>query len=141
MSIQPSKEDPVRRDLQVLEVDLNLYFLVYWKVLEIGKGPALVLGSRGYEIAKFDCFGKDKGHYHLRPKYGVRIPFTAQNPQQQILETQSLLLDRGQDFIRMVRDPEINKIVIDPTKLQPRLEQVATIMLEFLNSKAELAEL
>jgi hypothetical protein len=38
---------------------------VYWKILPIGKGPAVSLYAFGFQILRFDCFGATDGHFHL----------------------------------------------------------------------------
>jgi len=32
----------------------------------MGKGPAIILNIHGHEVAKFDCYGQDVGHYHIQ---------------------------------------------------------------------------
>ena len=60
----------LRKDLLNIKVIEDVYFQVYWKVLEHGKGPAVILYVNRKEVLKFDCFGKDKGHFHIA---GVQI--------------------------------------------------------------------
>ncbi|HKW91653.1 MAG TPA: hypothetical protein VJX92_07120 [Methylomirabilota bacterium] len=41
------------------------YFEVFWKVLDIGRGPAVSRFIRDTEVMKFDCFGEGRGHVHI----------------------------------------------------------------------------
>src|SRR6266487_87464 len=55
----------VRRDVKWIHVQPDVDLEVYWKVLPIGKGPAISLYAFGFQILKFDCFGATDGHFHL----------------------------------------------------------------------------
>jgi hypothetical protein len=55
----------IRHDVEWIRVQPDVDFEVYWKVLPIGKGPALSLYAFGFQILKFDCFGATDGHFHL----------------------------------------------------------------------------
>ena len=65
-SAHTDTKDGIRKDLRNYRVQDNVYIAVFWKVLGIGKGPALSLYVKDREVLKFDCFGKDKGHYHAQ---------------------------------------------------------------------------
>ena len=62
--------DQVRKDVEIIPIQPNLELVVYWKVLQVGRGPALILQAYGKEVLKFDCFGRDDGHFHVAPNYG-----------------------------------------------------------------------
>jgi len=53
------------RDPTFIEVTPDITFETYWKDVEAGKGPALIVWCRFRKIMKFDCFGKGRGHYHI----------------------------------------------------------------------------
>ena len=55
----------IRRDVEWICVQPDVDLEVYWKVLPIGKGPAISLYAFGFQILKFDCFGATDGHFHL----------------------------------------------------------------------------
>jgi len=55
----------IRRDVEWIGVQPDVDLEVYWKILPIGKGPAISLYAFGFEILKFDCFGARGGHFHL----------------------------------------------------------------------------
>ena len=55
----------LRKDLYKIDIEDNVYFLVFHKSLSFGFGPSLSLYINNKEILKFDCFGDKKGHYHI----------------------------------------------------------------------------
>lgn len=56
---------PDRKGTNILQVQEDLEFHVYWKALPHGAGPACSVYWRDFEIMKFDCFGGIKGHFHV----------------------------------------------------------------------------
>lgn len=54
-----------RRDVVRYQIVQNAELVVYWKVLEIGRGPAAALYVFEQEVLRFDCFGEN-GHFHAR---------------------------------------------------------------------------
>ncbi|MGJ8661296.1 MAG: hypothetical protein ACSHXL_04605 [Bacteroidota bacterium] len=55
-----------RNDLMRFEIDEGLVVDIFWKVLPIGKGPALSLYVMGHEAITYDCFGPGEGHFHAK---------------------------------------------------------------------------
>ena len=53
----------LRKGVYKLDVQENLYLLVFHKVLDIGCGTAVSLYINNHEFLKFDCFGDKKGHF------------------------------------------------------------------------------
>lgn len=53
------------RDPVFVKVTPDIVFETYWKDVEAGRGPALIVWHRYRKILKFDCFGKGRGHYHI----------------------------------------------------------------------------
>ena len=60
------------RDPVFLSVTPDVVFEIYWKDVEAGKGPALIVWCRFRKILKFDCFGKGRGHYHVALPAGLQ---------------------------------------------------------------------
>lgn len=80
---------PARRDVVTYEVQPGVGLSVFWKVLEIGRGPALSLFCHGQELLKFDCFGPGHGHFHVEltapgPTRRQRLEFFENDPATQI---------------------------------------------------------
>jgi hypothetical protein len=57
---------PARQEIVCYRIQPGLYLDVFWKILPIGKGPALSIFLHEQELLRFDCYGGGKGHYHLQ---------------------------------------------------------------------------
>lgn len=55
----------MRKDIYKIDINDNLYFLVFHKVLTRGFGSSVSVCINDYEFLKFDCFGESLGHYHI----------------------------------------------------------------------------
>jgi hypothetical protein len=56
---------PARQEIVCYRIQPGLYLDIFWKILPIGKEPALSIFLHEQELLRFDCFGGGKGHYHL----------------------------------------------------------------------------
>lgn len=131
----------VRNDVEIIPIQAGLKFEVYWKILKIGKGPALILKSRGKEVMKFDCFGKDKGHYHVAPHYNFRIFFPEEKAIDQIKRTSLELRNNAQKYIALQTDERIKQIKIDKDKFDIAVQEAEEKMIYFLQTVPEFEEL
>ncbi len=131
-----------RKDVSNIRVQDDVYFQVYWKVEEIGKGPAVVVFIFGEEILKFDCFGKDKGHYHIKGNKGAfrkRIFFEESNASEQIDKTIAELNNNLKIYLQLNNRQKVKELDIDQKNLEEALFQVRTNMVNFLETKPELS--
>lgn len=132
----------LRKDVSNIKVQDDVYLQVYWKVLEIGKGPAVVLFVFGEEILKFDCFGKDRGHYHVngeKVSYGNKIFFEECNSSEQIDKT---ILELGNNlklYLQQNIKQKVRELEIDQKNLEEALSRVKSIMVQFLETRPELS--
>ena len=55
----------VRKNIRKIKLKSNCYLLVFHKSLDKGCGSAVSLYIHDIEFLKFDCFGHEKGHYHV----------------------------------------------------------------------------
>ena len=55
----------IRKDIYKVDIQDNLYFLVFHKTFNGDYGSAVSLYVNDYEFLKFDCLGENKGHYHI----------------------------------------------------------------------------
>jgi hypothetical protein len=55
----------IRRDLVVHRIGPGVELEVFWKVLRVGRGPALSLFIHDVELLRLDCFGPGAGHIHV----------------------------------------------------------------------------
>jgi len=84
----------IRKDLYKINIQDNIYLLVFHKTHNEGSGPAVSLYINEFEFLKFDCFGKDLGHYHIFYKtYNDMIYFTEKTRVEQINKTVYELLN------------------------------------------------
>lgn len=131
----------VRRDVEIISVQPNLDLVVYWKVLRIGKGPAVVVETYGNEILKFDCFGKGEGHYHVAPNFGERIFFEKPSAMDQIDLTVMEIEENLQTHLKNQREPKINQLKVDLHNLALAVDHAKLRMVHFLETVPELKEL
>jgi hypothetical protein len=132
---------PVRRDLCVLPIQDHVQLEVYWKVLAIGKGPAVIFRAHGREIMKFDCFGEGKGHYHVAPKWGVRIYFEETSASEQIARAAHELRCNAQRCLILQSDERIRKTTLNNKSLAMAIEQARSRMAYFLNEISALHDI
>ena len=131
----------IRKDVEVIPIQSKLELVVYWKVLKIGKGPAVTLKAYGKEILKFDCFGKDDGHFHVAPKFGDRIFFEKETASGQIEQTANELNTKAQSYLSRQEENRIRNIRIDQGKLKPAVDRAKKKMNYFLQTIPELEDL
>ena len=62
----PEVTKNLRRDVVTLDLGNNSFLELYWKSVDLGRGPAVILNVQGYEIMRFDCFGNPGGHFHYQ---------------------------------------------------------------------------
>ena len=148
--IGKKKKDPInnppklRKDFKNIKIQENVYFQVYWKVLEIGKGPAVILFIFGEEILKFDCFGKDKGHYHINSEnssFSEKIFFEEISASDQIERTISELRNNLNLILKQNKRKKVRELEIVQEKYDHAIVEVKFNMLNFLNTKPELSDI
>ncbi|MEP2023210.1 MAG: hypothetical protein ABJH98_09285 [Reichenbachiella sp.] len=121
----------IRKDLIKIEIDGNLEFLVYWKILSIGKGPAVVLSALGQELLKFDCFGENRGHYHVMPTYSQRIFFYENTRMSQIQRTIKELRHNTVKYLKIHPKESIRKLTINQKLLERGLLKVEHLLIQY----------
>ncbi|MCC5638885.1 hypothetical protein LC593_24255 [Nostoc sp. CHAB 5844] len=127
---------PEEHDVVIYKLQSEVIIKVYWKVLPIGKGPALALIVSGDEILRFDCFGEDQGHYHVFCGYEYpdrdRFYFPEKTVEEQINRT-IFELDRNLcRYLQLHRSSQIRHLKIDAITLKNVCEQARHQMLKYL---------
>ena len=136
----PQAAPSVRNDIQRYEIQPGAYLVVFWKVLKIGRGPAVSLYVHGEEVLKIDCFGEGKGHYHVNARQWRRqlpgivqrlyLPETTVEAQ---VERAVFELQRNTSvYLQQNDDPRIRRVVLDPIRLREATERMKTTMLEYM---------
>jgi hypothetical protein len=135
-----------RRDLLRIAVQDGLVIDVFWKSLPIGRGPALSVFVCGEEFARFDCFGPDRGHFHLalftpasvrehRLKFGERT--ATDQISRAIFE-----IDRNLAYyLERAANPAIRTFEVHRENLLAALPNAESKMREFLLEQPELRDL
>ena len=136
----PRPASSVRKDVLRYEIQPGAYLEVFWKVLTIGRGPAVSLYVHGEEVLKIDCFGAGKGHYHVnarqwsraRPGIVQRIYLREPTVEAQIERAVFELQQNAPVYLQQNDDPRIRGFVMDPAKLREATEWMNTTMREYM---------
>lgn len=108
----------LRKDLYKIDIDTDISLLVFHKdIISVGFGPAISLYINDVEFFKFDCFGPEKGHYHILD--GDRIFFSEKSVIDQIARSITDLNDI------------IKKYYIDTELLTNKLSEAQRKMVEY----------
>jgi len=127
------RRSTVRQGVVTVPVRHALDVDVYWKELPIGRGPAAAVYAYGQEVARFDCFGAGRGHYHVfRGDFGNpdtgRVYFDQQQIESQIESTLDLICRQVPGILHKHVDPKIRSITVDGPDLEQAARTIRTIM-------------
>ena len=134
-----------RRDVKWIHVQPNVDLEVYWKVLPIGKGPAISLYAFGFQILKFDCFGAIDGHFHLclgwpSPTSEDRIWLSEPNATAQVERAMFELRRNVSYYLQRHGDERVRLLQLDSEAWPGACTQARNEMLHFLSTVPELAD-
>ena len=137
---------PARKDVSRYKVQQGVYFDVFWKVLSIGKGPAVSLFVYGDEVLKFDCFGRDKGHCHIAfytpgRTTESRLYFSEKTVDEQIERTIFELRTNLCYYLQRHRKGRTRSLKIDLDNLNIVCNQIYNRMHEYLMTVPQLKDL
>ena len=122
----------IRKDLYKIDIQENLYLLVFHKVHNGGFGPAVSLYINNFEFLKFDCFGETKGHYHIYDRVkNDTIYFTEQTSKEQINRTANELINNIQFYLQKSCDVNIKNFNVDMDSLTKQIGHVKNKMIEY----------
>src|SRR4029079_8036588 len=135
----------VRSDVEWIPVQPDVDLKVYWKILPIGKGPAISLYAFGFQILRFDCFGARDGHYHLllgwpSPTSEDRIWLPEPNATAQVERTMFELTKNVTYYLQRHNDERVRRLHLEPATWSTACTQARDKMLHFLCSVPELAD-
>lgn len=130
-----------RRDVQRLQVGDKAFLELYWKDLESGSGPAVLLNVEGYEIVKFDCLGKQRGHYHIqvmewRRLGEKRLQLPEPNRKQQIDRALFELSANSQWFLDHHPLPRVRNAKIDLGRMAEATDKARDILMSYATESA-----
>jgi len=123
----------IRKDIYMIDITDNIYFLVFHKILPKRFGSAVSLYINNYEFLKFDCFGENNGHYHIYDTKGnEEMYFTEKTSEEQIQKTCEFLTNIN-FFLQKSNKRDIKNITIDMNTFIPKINEVKAKMLEYEN--------
>lgn len=126
----PARSKALRRDVVTEVIQPHLEFDIYWKDTgDVGAGPTVAVYIYEKEVLRFDCFGPDKGHYHIFTDYeeshkNDRILWRESSRTDQISRTLWDLEKNLVTLIQLVPDVRIRRFQVDQSALQERLPVV-----------------
>jgi hypothetical protein len=134
-----------RCDLEWIRVQPDVALKVYWKVLPIGKGPAVSLYVFEFQILRFDCFGARDGHFHLllgwpSPTSEDRIWLPEPNATAQVERTMFELTKNVTYYLQRHNDERVRRLQLEPEVWSTACARARDKMLHFLCSVPELAD-
>jgi diadenosine tetraphosphatase ApaH/serine/threonine PP2A family protein phosphatase len=134
-----------RRDVEWIRVQPDVALKVYWKVLPIGKGPAISLYAFEFQILRFDCFGATDGHFHLllgwpSPTSEDRIWLPEPNATAQVERTMFELKKNVTYYLQRHNDERVRRLRLEPETWSAACIRARDRMLHFLCSVPELAD-
>lgn len=125
----------LRKDLYKIEIDSNVYLLVFHKMLPIGFGSALSLYINNWEFLKFDCFGKEKGHFHIYSgSKNKTIYFVETTCEEQIEKSIYEISTNLKTYLTNVNNSKIKNVSINYEKIKYCLQEAKNKMLEYENN-------
>lgn len=89
---------------------------------------------------KFDCFGKDKGHYHISPKYNFRIFFIENTRKSQIKRSINELKTNTQNYLKHHPDQRFNQLVLSTSAFYDSLDRAEQQLIAFVETIVEFQE-
>jgi len=137
---------PIRHDVVRFPVQKHIDIYVFWKSLEHGRGTSSSLFVHGNEIFRFDCFGENRGHYHinlgefrsLSDMDQNRYLFSERTKPEQIEKSANILGAKIEAYLKTHRSKKIRNVQIDFVKLKQAMQQMKTQMLEYCSTIPEI---
>ena len=122
----------IRKDLYCIQTQDNLSLLVFHKEFNGGFGPALSLTIYGHEFLKFDCFGEEKGHYHVYDDVtNDTIYFTEKTVMEQTVRSFYELLNNVNVYLKKSNRLNIQNFVIDMNTFTQPFEELKRKMIQY----------
>jgi len=125
----------IRKDILKIDIQDNLYVLVFHKILSSGFGTAVSLYIHEHEFLKFDCFGENKGHYHIYDSVtNNTIYFDEKTCIEQINRSCYELANNINIYLNKSSRNNIREFTIDMPKFTAVIEDIRSKMIEYENT-------
>lgn len=122
----------IRKDIYKIDIQDNLYFLVFHKIYNDGFGSAVSLYINEYEFLKFDCFGENKGHYHIYDDIkSEMIYFTEKSCTEQINRIVYELSNNINFYLNKSNREDIKNFNIETSDFIKKIDDIKNKMLEY----------
>lgn len=123
-----------QKDLTIFAVPDNIELKVYWADRVNGTGPVMDVMAVGVKILRFDCFGKDAGHYHTELGNAFackhhRIYFREESVEEQIDRSLFEVRTNLSYFLERHHNRRVRRLIIDSIKLDNTLSLVREKMM------------
>lgn len=133
----------MRRDVEWIPVQPDVDLKVYWKILAIGKGPAVSLYAFEFQVLRFDCFGAKDGHFHLflgwpSPTSEDRIWLPEANATAQVARTMFELANNITYYLERHNDERVRRLRLESKLWTAACARAGDRMLHFLSTVPEL---
>lgn len=116
----------IRKDIIRIDIQDNLYFLIFHKIINGQFGSALAIYIYDIEYLKFDCLGQT-GHYHVDNK---KIFFKTKLPLKQI-DLSIIELNKINDYFKLSNNQLIKNFIIDIDEINNKKEFIKNKMIEY----------
>ena len=128
-----------RNQRRHFQVQQDVVFEVFWKDQPLGQGPAASVFCHGQERLRFDCFGTEKGHYHVAywcpPGSGEnRLYFRERTREQQIERTVFEIQTNLDYYLRRIPDTRVRALQIDKNSLRAGCDWLRQQLLNLLQA-------
>lgn len=129
-------KDRVRRDRTRFDIGEYLYLEAFWKIYGVGKGPALALNAHGYEILLFDCYGRGRGHAHIKVMQWqpgtVEYYMLKEQTEMEQIDRAMFEIEHNLDwYLQRHPLPRIRKLQAVPERLKSVVPEVRELLIEY----------
>jgi hypothetical protein len=132
-----------RRDLQRIPMGDDARLEVFWKDLEIGRGPAVSVFVCDEEILRIDCFGPGSGHMHAAfflPAEGEDRLFLPEPTIREQIRRAEFEIARNLEYYRCrVSNPAIRDLTLDADRIADAAAEAGRVMTAFIDEVPELS--
>ena len=122
----------IRKDSYKINIQYGLYLLVFHKTIDIGFGSAVSVYINNFEYLKFDCFGFEKGHYHIYDNVNNEIIyFSEKTCEEQINRIVFELTNNINLYLQKSNKKSIKNFIINMVSLLNKIDEMKNKMLEY----------
>jgi hypothetical protein len=129
-----SSLNTTRHDVCFFQIGSLAQLEVYWKSVELGRGPAVILHVLDQYVMRFDCFGEKAGHAHfymITPEKHCesRLFLLEKTVEAQIERAMFELSTNLNYWLARHRHPGVRRVRLNPAAVATAIEQARHTML------------